>query len=308
MKCPICSESSTKTWATSRDVEYFTSTDSYEYLLCDCGVVFLLNPPIENLNGIYPDNYYSTSQDDKGLARWVKEKLDVRFLRSVLRELSADSISVLDIGGGNGRSLVNCQEADPRVTRGVVVDLGTPINAESIPRWIEHNQLQIEEFTTDEKFDLVLLMNLIEHVADPDRVVSRIRELMAPDAVLVIQTPNFESVDARIFRHHNWGGFHTPRHWVIFRESSIHSLLVRHGFEVLDLQYVQGAAFWSVGLFSAVERFLHCTSRRQPMYLNPLFRAMLLFFAAVDMFRLRIGFKTSQMTIRARARRPTDHN
>ena len=31
-----------------------------------------------------------------------------------------------------------------------------------------------------------------------------------------MKTPNVEGLDAKLLRHRNWGGYHAPRHWVLF--------------------------------------------------------------------------------------------
>ena len=51
--CPNCSTSDSESWAIASDVEYRTTPDSYEYRRCRaCGVVFLADPPADQLVGV----------------------------------------------------------------------------------------------------------------------------------------------------------------------------------------------------------------------------------------------------------------
>ena len=124
---------------------------------------------------------------------------------------------------------------------------------------------QIEDFTTEERFDLVLMLNLIEHVRRPDRVLARARELLSEGGVLVVKTPNFDALDARIFRHRSWGGYHTPRHFVLFTRASFQRLAQAQGLEVVSFAYTQGAPFWSVSVLNEMRRlgWIRC-SREHP--------------------------------------------
>lgn len=46
-------------------------------------------------------------------------------------------------------------------------------------------------FTVDKKFDLVAMMNLIEHVEDLVPIVQRARTLLKPDGKLLITAPTW---------------------------------------------------------------------------------------------------------------------
>ena len=60
------------------------------------------------------------------------------------------------------------------------------------------------------------MFHVIEHVADPPRVAERVARWLAPGGVFAVETPNLESLDARLFRERYWGGYHFPRHWHLY--------------------------------------------------------------------------------------------
>jgi SAM-dependent methyltransferase len=103
----------------------------------------------------------------------------------------------------------------------------------------------IEQFETDQRFDLVLMLNLIEHVADPEAVLTKAAGQLTPGGLVWLQTPNFRALDGRIFRHRNWAGYHCPRHWALFSEAGLRRVLSRAGLEPVVFKRGQGGSFWA---------------------------------------------------------------
>src|SRR5262249_4627540 len=144
----------------------------------------------------------------------------------------------------------------------------------------------IEQFETDRRFDLVLALNLIEHVRDPALVLRRIERLLTPRGRVLIKTPNFEALDARIFRHRSWAGYHTPRHFVLFNRRSFVGLAEQNGLDVVNFSYTQGAPFWSVSVLDAMHRFgITEISAKRPAIYHPLTPLLQAGFAAFDFAR-----------------------
>jgi SAM-dependent methyltransferase len=166
--CPLCGTEGAQKWARARDVEYCTTDEEFTYWRCDpCRVLFVDPMPTTRLAEIYPDNYYSYSSTSHGVVHRLKNWLDRRYLRDILQHLSAPSLSVLDVGGGDGWLLTLVRGLDRRVSHTQVVDLDPA--AEGLARAQGHEYFcgRIEDFETDRSFDLILVLNLIEHVAEP---------------------------------------------------------------------------------------------------------------------------------------------
>lgn len=56
----------------------------------------------------------------------------------------------------------------------------------------------IETLDISEKFDSVFMLDILEHVIDPIRVLKKVSDLMNPDGVLVIHVPNANAINRRI--------------------------------------------------------------------------------------------------------------
>ncbi len=227
----------------------------------------------------------------------LKEWLDKRFFKKILKQLPVQPINVLDVGGGTGWMLDILKRTDKRIGLTQIVDIDN--KAKNIAEEKGHAYFEgtIETFTTDKPFHLILMLNLVEHVANPLAVLQKAGSLLAPGGIIVIKTPNTTSWDARLYKRSYWGGLHCPRHWVIFSEKSFRILLQSTKLKIKKLQYTQGAPFWAFSIIAALSRKkIIRTSAKKPIIFHWLFAPLSAFFAVFDFARKPFA-KTSQMFI-----------
>ncbi|MCW2527642.1 MAG: glycosyltransferase [Pseudonocardiales bacterium] len=91
-------------------------------------------------------------------------------------------------------------------------------------------------------FDVVIAADVIEHVADPGRLLRQMAEVLAPDGVLLISTPNFGHWYSR--GRVTFGAFDYDRRGILdethlrfFSRRSLLRLIERSGLAVAELQY-----------------------------------------------------------------------
>jgi 2-polyprenyl-3-methyl-5-hydroxy-6-metoxy-1,4-benzoquinol methylase len=297
--CPACAAEATVPHAIARDVEYGSSDRAYAYRRCAaCGAIFIDPPPVDRLAEIYPSTYYSfRASGDASLTQRIKERLDARLFRRLLRDLRGPTLRVLDVGGGTGWLLSVVRRADPRVVATHEVDLDDSARAAAEAAGHVFHCTPIERFASDERFDLVLMLNVIEHVADPVAVLRVVAGLLAPGGRILIKTPNTATLDHRLFRHRNWGGYHCPRHWVLFTAENFTATARRAGLAPVWIRYTQGAPQWTPSLLGLlVERGWLQVSPQRPMYTHPLFTPLMALTSALDFVRLAF-MKTAQMFV-----------
>lgn len=296
MICLACGSSDLTHWACARDVEYLSTSESFNYLRCaTCDALSIDPVPRGRLSEIYPDTYYSFSPGKLSLAERIKQGLDRRTFAKLFARVHGETLSALDVGGGSGWLLTQAKAVEPRLTRTQVVDIDG--SAEDAARAAAHDFFlgRIEDFDTAERFDVIFMLNLIEHVDDPVAVLSKVRGLLKPAGRILIKTPNHDSLDARLFRHHSWGGLHAPRHWVVFTPESFRKAAIKAGLFVDRLSLTQGAPFWAVSALEYLSRKGLIEIRRdRPMCNHPLFGPMLALFGGFDLIRGRFQ-RTSQM-------------
>jgi len=234
----------------------------------------------------------------------VKRRLDARAYRKALELIEVDEPRILDVGGGTGEiSAGFVRESDGRATT-TVVDIDPDSIEVARSSGLDGFVGRIEEFDAAEPFDLVLMLNLIEHVADPLSVLSSARALLAPGGLVWLQTPNFRALDGRLYRHRNWAGYHCPRHWAIFSEQGLRGALERAGLEPVRFQRTQGGSFWAQSLLGLrrIKRPTAGEGLPRPLVASPAFGPLAAAGAAFDIVTRRFR-QVSQVAVMARATR-----
>jgi SAM-dependent methyltransferase len=77
-------------------------------------------------------------------------------------------------------------------------------------------------------YDVITMMGLIEHVLDPRAMIRRARQMLAPDGRLYLQTPNADSLIARLMRG-SWPPLAPVEHIYLFGSRAIKTLLYDEG-------------------------------------------------------------------------------
>jgi 2-polyprenyl-3-methyl-5-hydroxy-6-metoxy-1,4-benzoquinol methylase len=304
--CPICSGTNTTPHAVAEDVEYFTSAQKFSYDRCnDCAVLFVSPMLYDRLDEIYPKNYYSfVPAGSIGFVQKVKQALDRRMFRAVTRLIPGEKLAALDIGGGCGWLLDAVKAVDPRVTTTQVVDIDPGAKAAAERAGHRYFLGTVERFDSEEKYDLILMLNLIEHVRRPDEVLAKARSLLTPSGLLLIKTPNYDALDARIFRHRSWGGYHAPRHFVLFDRDSFARMAKDQGLQVKSFAYAQGAPFWTVSVLNELRLLgLVKISRQRPSIYHPLVPLFQALFAGLDILRKPLARLSQMIFVLERAER-----
>ena len=285
--CPVCTSSNTVLLNQVFDVELHTSSDKFDYWNCEaCDAIFIHPFPIDRLSEIYPDSYYSMAGPSESILERVKSKLDQRFLSKILATIPGSSLSVLDVGGGSGWMLNLARAADPRVQYTAVVDLNEKSRSFAEADGHVFHCSRVEDLESDSSFDLILVLNVIEHVANPANVFKNLAGLLTMDGKVVIKTPNTRTLDRYIFQNSYWGGYHCPRHWVLFNKENLPLAVKGSGLRASQIRYTQGASQWAASVLGVLsQRGWIRIDQERPMHRHFLVSPMLAFFALVDFIR-----------------------
>jgi 2-polyprenyl-3-methyl-5-hydroxy-6-metoxy-1,4-benzoquinol methylase len=84
--------------------------------------------------------------------------------------------------------------------------------------------------------DVLVMLDVLEHLHDPSAALSRIRDSMDEEGLLALSTVNVESVHGR-FRGGRWPWF-IRSHLHYFRPATLCAMLARAGFEVVEWDVV----------------------------------------------------------------------
>jgi SAM-dependent methyltransferase len=82
-------------------------------------------------------------------------------------------------------------------------------------------------------FAAAVMLDCIEHLARPSRVVETIAASLAPGGALLLTTGDFGSLPARLLGQ-RWRLMTPPQHLFYFTRASLYAMLSRHGLEVVE--------------------------------------------------------------------------
>lgn len=135
-------------------------------------------------------------------------------------------LRLLDAGCGDGYWLMRLAGVPDVELTGIDYN---PLRVERARRVAPHATVTCSDlmsYEPEEPFDLVLLNQVIEHVADDVALLARVRALLRPGGVLILGTPNEGSLLQR------WRVPAGTDHVHLYTEDEVRRTLARAGFEI----------------------------------------------------------------------------
>jgi len=134
---------------------------------------------------------------------------------------------ILDVGCGIGFFLETALERNWEV-------FGTEYTDESVniceQKGIQMYKGEIENIEfNDLKFDVVVSIEVLEHISNPLSHLERINQILRPGGTLYLTTPNFNSLNRRILGE-RWNVLAYPEHLSYFNKKSLNMALSKSGF------------------------------------------------------------------------------
>jgi 2-polyprenyl-3-methyl-5-hydroxy-6-metoxy-1,4-benzoquinol methylase len=134
---------------------------------------------------------------------------------------------VLDVGTGHGFFLDECTklglnargiETSPDAVRYAAETLKTDVR--NIP---------LEALSPDERYDVITLWGVLEHVPDPLATMRRVREHLSERGMIWVMTPNTNALE-RFKDGANYFNFLNKSHLTHFHRATLKALLEKAGF------------------------------------------------------------------------------
>ncbi|MBI5245072.1 MAG: class I SAM-dependent methyltransferase [Elusimicrobia bacterium] len=83
----------------------------------------------------------------------------------------------------------------------------------------------------DGRFDVVTLIDVLEHLPDPMSTMREVFRVTKPGGIVYVMTPDIDSLSARFLRSRWWGL--RPAHLTYFSRKTLAALLEKCGYEIL---------------------------------------------------------------------------
>lgn len=206
--------------------DYYNAAMAMEYFLC------------ENVN-----KYYSISLNEFHFRKFIEIFKEFNF---------AKNIDIVDIGCGSG-SILHYLRDELKYTNVVGYDLNSNnINFASRFRNIELENYDIYTLKINNKFDVIITTENIEHVSKPVEYINKIKNFIKPNGFLFLTTPHNDETATKLM---GLSGDHfcAPNHQNYFNLNNLKNLLESQGLIVTKVWLDTSNQF---NLYSFIKRFL----------------------------------------------------
>lgn len=173
--------------------------------------------------------FYEDLQDPGYENTRNERKLQEQRLLRTFRKYKSEG-SLLDIGAGSGIMVEAALESGFRA-EGVEPSVWLQQNAEK--RELPVYQGVFPHPKTKGPYDVITFVDVVEHVIKPGDLLSEIHKSLNNDGILVLVTPDVNSLAARLFRF-KWWHFRIA-HIGYFNRKNLRLLLEHCGFEIISM-------------------------------------------------------------------------
>jgi len=219
---------------------HYTQGNSDEFSFYRCSVCKLVN---YDLSGGLDQEKYEQSFDDP-----LDEGIRTNRAKTATFEFLARHLPgrgrLLEIGCGNGRLLhlsrqagwtVSGLEISAFLAQEVTRRLGIPVIVADI------GEYEMTSRPNDDKYDLIVLRHVLEHLPDPRSVMAVIRSLLVEEGHVLLEFPNIEGLDCQCKRwlrrmrlmHKKYPPSYKPGHCNEYCRKSFQYLVDQTGFALV---------------------------------------------------------------------------
>jgi SAM-dependent methyltransferase len=227
--CPICGLAGPQEWLRAPD-RFHGRQEKYALVRCvSCSQVWLSNPPKPSEMGLhYTDAYHKliSAAGENAPLRW-RDRLHT------LRQ-HKQSGTMLDLGCSSG-GFLGLLRGDSWKLYGIEMSADCASRAET--RTGAHVFVGdiLDAPFTPESFDVITCFDVLEHLYEPLKIMTKVSEWLKPGGIFYVQVPNIDSAEARVFGSY-WHGLELPRHLFHYSPSALKFLAQSARLNVVSLE------------------------------------------------------------------------
>lgn len=228
-ECRLCSNQNHK---------YLFSREGWDVVRCaDCGLAQLAREPSEKeLVEVYREAYFKRGKyeiEQSGMDR-AADLEQQRRLNWLMKAGVPSGSKVLDVGCATGDFvIVACDRFEVSG-----MDVSEFAIKEARQRsGLSDSRLQAGSIYAppfnDEKFDAIVIWDVIEHLNNPHIAVQQICSMLSPGGVVLCSTPNFGAPIAKTMKS-RWAFMTPPEHICFYDRETLTKLFQYHGLSARD--------------------------------------------------------------------------
>lgn len=226
--CPLC--------AAEGQIRFYVARDNWKYYQChSCGATFLAPLPDATTLRTYYNQAYSVPME-----RYVRSvhRKGPHLLAELQRRVPNRG-KLLEIGCSYGCFLEQAQRSGWEVS-GIEIDSrASNYGREKFGLNILCGDLDSELHNLEPPYDAIVTFHVLEHVLEPMTFLNLCRQLLRPNGLLLLKTPNVASWVAKQTKGH-WSWLSPPAHIHLFTPTALRRALERAGLRVEQIQTRRG--------------------------------------------------------------------
>ena len=202
-----------------------------------CTLIYKNQIPTKiGLQNIYSDNYVHFDRNTKaGLAEINSAKQKLSRCQKLLTDtLKPKDLKLLDIGCGSGM-FVNIARSFGYFAEGIDPYLPEDLHSNYL------HQKSPDDIPKS-SYDIAVLLNVAEHLDQPQELFQAILKLLKPDGVMLLTCPYGNSL-ARRFHQSQWGHLALDEHLLFWNPYALTYLLCEIGFQGKFSYRISGSPF-----------------------------------------------------------------
>ncbi|MDD5584507.1 MAG: class I SAM-dependent methyltransferase [Candidatus Omnitrophica bacterium] len=233
--CPICScIEKRKLYTQDFHNNVISLIKNYDVVVCkNCGFVYADNIPSQaDFNDYYRVMSKYEFNHNNGIVSSDYIEHFTKIVNFLIPHVPDTHARILDVGCSTGALLSIFKLHGYSNLSGIDPSASCVRTAKKI-YGIEATVNAISDFSTDEKFDLIILSAIVEHLADFSSAMRKIRSLLKDQGLLFVEVP-----DAERFEAYTSAPFQqfSIEHINYFSQYSMRNLLSSFSFKVLEMQ------------------------------------------------------------------------
>jgi SAM-dependent methyltransferase len=229
-KCPQCDSNATL-YFQATDLNQKTCDSTFNYYRCiNCKLIFL-KPIPEDLSNYYKSEY-PPYKIPNSLEQLVELEKQLHWRVDLVKRYKNNG-KMLEIGPSYGAFAYGAQKSGFQVDA-IEMDENCCnfINSKTKVNAINATDVVGTMSANKKTYDLIALWHNIEHLVDPWAVLRQCSMHLAPNGVLVISTPNPDSIQFKLFKKY-WVHLDAPRHLQLIPSSLLTGFLKRLDMELV---------------------------------------------------------------------------
>lgn len=221
VQCNVCESGDNK--------ELFYVSERSVVQCLNCGLIYVANPMNSEETKEYYEHEYYTGYNRSAVTSCYGQGESFRIKEAKNRLSTLGHVnSLLDVGCGMGFFVKTASEIGITAI-GIDISQNAVTYGQSQGLDLRQGDLLYSQDFKNDSFDLITFWASIEHLYHPKETLQKAHQLLKPNGVIVIETGNFDSYFAKIFKN-KWR-LVTIDHNFYFSSQTLDNLLRTTGFE-----------------------------------------------------------------------------